>query len=89
MGDRLIEINIEDLKRLRNLYTPDGIKSYTAFVTIDSYIRWIEKDQKAKDQIKVYCLNGDISGGTYVVVVSSIDTRGFLLQSTLMVFPNI
>lgn len=71
MEDRLTEISIEDLKRLRNLYTPDGIKSYTAFVTIDNYLRWTEQEQKTNNgNIKFFCLNGDISNGTFAIVVS-------------------
>lgn len=76
MGDRLTEISIEDLKRLRDLYTPDashGIKSLAAFVTIDTCIRWSEEDPRSKSEnIKIYCLNGNISGGTFLVVVSFI-----------------
>ena len=73
MGDRLVEISIDNLKQLRDLYTPDGIKSYSAFVTIDNYLRWREQDQEARDKnIKCFCLNDDVSGGTYVVVVSFI-----------------
>lgn len=71
MEDRLTEINIEDLKRLRDMYKPDGIKSYTAFVTIDTYLRWDERDRRANGgNIKFFCLNDDISNGTFVVVVS-------------------
>lgn len=71
MEDRLTEISVEELKRLRDLYTPDGIKSYTAFVTIDNYLRWTDQDRKtANGNIKFYCLNDDISNGTFVVVVS-------------------
>lgn len=73
MEDRLTEISIEDLKRLRELYTPDGIKSYTAFVTIDNYLRWTEQEQKPNNNngnIKFFCLNDDISNGTFAIVVS-------------------
>lgn len=72
MEDRLTEISVEELKRLRDLYTPDGIKSYTAFVTIDNYLRWTDQDRKTTNgNIKFYCLNDDISNGTFAVVVSS------------------
>lgn len=74
MENKLTEISIEDLKRLRDLYTPDGMKSYTAFVTIDSYLRWNDEDPGAKNgNIKFFSLNGDISGGTFLVVVSFIE----------------
>lgn len=74
MEDQLTEISIEDLKRLRDLYTPDGTKSYTAFVTIDNYLRWTEQEQKANNgNIKFFCLNDDISNGTFAIVVSFIE----------------
>lgn len=73
MEDRLTQISIEDLTRLRDLYTPDGIKSYTAFVTIENYLRWTDHDRKTNNgNIKFFCLNGDISNGTFVIVVSFI-----------------
>lgn len=57
MEDRLTEIGVEDLKRLRDLYTPDGVKSYATFVTIDTYLRWNEQDRIANDEnIKFFCL---------------------------------
>lgn len=49
MDDRMIETSFDDLKRLRDLYTTDGVKSYTAFVTIDTYRRWNEQDRKASN----------------------------------------
>lgn len=71
MEDRLAEISIDGLKRLRDLYNPDGIKSYTTFVTIDTYLRWNEQNPRSKDEnIKFYCLNGNISDGTFLVIVS-------------------
>lgn len=69
MTDRLVEIDRIDLSNLKNLYTPDGAKSYVAYTTIDNYIRWFEQDPNVK-HIKFYCLNGDITDGTFVVTVS-------------------
>lgn len=71
MEDRLTEISIDGLKRLRAFYTQDGIHNYTTFVTIDTYLRWNEQDPRSKDEnIKFFCLNDDISGGTFLVIVS-------------------
>lgn len=73
MSDRLTEISIENLRRLRDLYTPDGIKNYAAFAAIDNYLRWNDQDHKEHiENINFFCLNGNVSGGTFVVVVSVI-----------------
>lgn len=73
MSDRLTDISIEDLKRLRDLYTPDGRKSYAGFATIDNYLRWNSHEQESNNEnIKFFCLNGNIAGGTFVVIVSFI-----------------
>lgn len=73
MSDRLIEITIEDLKRLRDLYKPDGIKNYAAFVAIDNYLRWNDQDKRENiEDINFSCLNSNVSGGTFVVGVRFI-----------------
>lgn len=90
MEDQLTEIGIEDLIRLRDLYLPDGKKSYTAFVTIDNFLRWNGPDRlKRNENIKFFCLNGNISGGTFVVVVSFIEIskRSSQLQKILNSYP--
>lgn len=69
MSDRLVEIDRKDWSSLKQLYTPDGDKSYTAYITIDSYIRCIEQNPN-DEYIKLYCLNGDFSDGTFAVTVS-------------------
>lgn len=71
MIDQLIKIDRKDLPLLRDLYKPGGLRSYTAYVTIDTYIRWIEQDPNIK-YLTFYCLNGDLSHGTFVVTVSII-----------------
>lgn len=68
--DRITEINRNDLPLLKKLYTPDGKKSYIGYTTIETYIRWFEKDPRISD-IAFYCLNGDFSRGTFVVIVST------------------
>lgn len=71
MTDYLAEIDRKDWPKLRDLYTPNGIKSYVAFITIDNFIRWFEQDPNIK-HVKFYCLNGDFSEGTFVIIVSLI-----------------
>lgn len=68
MSDYLVEIEKINWPILKELYTPDGEKSYTAFTTIDNYIRWFEEDSNVK-HVKFFCLNGDFSDGTFVVTV--------------------
>lgn len=69
MTDHLVEIEPKDLYNLKNLYHPDGTKSYIAYLTIDNYIRWFEQDPHLKN-VKVFCLNGDYTDGTFVLTVS-------------------
>lgn len=71
-ADRLVEIPVEDLSTLRNLYKSSEIDSRThiAYESIDVYMRWLEQDPNASTYIKFYCLNGDFSDGTFIVIVS-------------------
>lgn len=71
-ADRLVEIPVEDLSKLRNLYKSsqnDG-RTHIAYGSIDIYMRWLELDPTATTYIKFYCLNGDFSDGTFIVIVS-------------------
>lgn len=72
MADRLVEIQYSDLPALKKLYTPDGSKSYIAYMTIDIYTRWLEQDPDESKYIKFFCLNGDFSDGTFIVTVSKL-----------------
>lgn len=72
MADKLTEIDRKDLLLLRELYKPDGVKSYISYITIDTYIRWLQQDPNIK-YLTFYCLNGDLSQGTFVVLVSAIN----------------
>lgn len=71
MVDRLVEIERKDWPVLKELYKPDGKKSYVAYITIDTYIRWFEQDPELK-HVTFFCLNGDFSDGTFVVTVRTI-----------------
>lgn len=71
--NRLVEIQQEDVSILKNMYTSkDGSRTNIAYITIDNYMRWIEKDPNESNSIKFFCLNGDFSDGTFVVTVSII-----------------
>lgn len=70
MTDRLVEVARKDLPALKSLYNANGSKSYIAYTTIDNYIQWFQQDPDVK-HIKVFCLNGDFSDGTFVITVSN------------------
>lgn len=70
---RLVEIPKEDLSMLKDLHAAkSGSRTSVAFSTIDTYIRWIEKDPNQRKYVKFYCLNGDFSDGTFIVIVSRL-----------------
>lgn len=72
MVDKITEINIKDLPLLRDLYkldSSDKSKNYTTYITIDTYIRWFQQGLDI-NCVKFYCLNGNFTRGTFVVVVS-------------------
>lgn len=69
MTDYLVEIAQKDWPSLKQIYFPDDPKKHVAYTTIDNYIRWFEQDPNVK-HIKFFCLNGDYSDGTFVVIVS-------------------
>lgn len=69
MTDRLVEVERKDLLALKSLYNPNVSLSYIAYTTIENYIRWFERDPDVK-HIKVFCLNGDFSDGTFVIIVN-------------------
>lgn len=69
--DHLVEMQQEDLRILKEMHAAkDGSKTSIAFITIDIYMQWIEKDPNESKDIKFYCLNGDFSDGTFIVMVS-------------------
>lgn len=70
MKDQITEIHRKDLPVLRDLYRSNGLKNDISFVTIDTYIRWLQQDPQI-NHLKFFCLNGNISHGTFVVIVSS------------------
>lgn len=70
MTDRLVEIQYNDLAKLKQLYTPDDLKNFSVgYMTIENYTRWPEQNPEEGKYIKFYCLNGDFSDGTFIVTV--------------------
>lgn len=70
VADRLVEITRKDLEILKKLYALNAnAQNYVSYTTIENYLRWFEKDSYLK-HIKVYCLNGNFSDGTFVIIVS-------------------
>jgi hypothetical protein len=75
MLDKLVEIPRENLPKLRDLYQSDWPKHITSFYTIDTYIKWFEKNP-ALDIVKIYSLNGDWEeDGTFLATVSRLVTK--------------
>lgn len=69
MTDKLVEIGSADLPALKKIYKDATPDNFLAILTIENYIRWFEQDPDVTD-VKFFCLNGDFSDGTFVVVVS-------------------
>lgn len=65
-ADHLVEIKLHDLIELKNLYSPGSILGLN---TIANYLRWTEIESNVADFI-FYSLNGDLTDGTFVFVVS-------------------
>lgn len=84
MGDRLIDIPIDDLSLLRDLYKIDWPKYSIGYGTVDTYVRWLNQDPKIP-HLRILSLNGDWSDGTFVIIASFI----FILLIYLKVKPTI
>lgn len=69
MTDRLVEIQYSDLPTLKKLYSSDELRCHIGYMTIDTYIRLLEKFPEESKCIKFFCLNGDFSDGTFIVTV--------------------
>lgn len=73
MSDHLVEIEQKEWPKLRDLYKAKGSNRCIAYMTISNYIRWFEKDPNLK-HIKFYSLNGDFSDGSFIVIVSGLNS---------------
>lgn len=66
---RLKVIPRADLTKLRDLLLQDWPKHVVGYHTVDNFVRWYEQDPDYPDAT-IYCLDGDWSDGTYVILVS-------------------
>lgn len=70
MKDCAVKINKNQLKILQQLYKrKNDTKYFIAQMAIDNFIKWFDQDPNI-DNVIFFCLNGDISDGTFVVIVS-------------------
>lgn len=67
--DCLVEIKLDDLIKLKNLYSLNSPNNILGLSTITNYIRWTEIESNLANFL-FYSLNGDLSNGTFVFVVS-------------------
>lgn len=67
--EKLKEVEKEDLPKLKQMYLLDWPKYSLGHGILHNYEQWYEKDPSYSDG-KVYCLNGDCSDGTLIVIVS-------------------
>lgn len=71
MNDSAIKIDKNEWKNLRDLFALGKSESFLAYCTVDYFIRFLEIVPDCRDdQIEAFCLNGDWSDGTFVIVVS-------------------
>ncbi|CAD7092443.1 unnamed protein product [Hermetia illucens] len=66
MADKLVDIPIQDLTSLRDLYREDWPKYNIGYGTVDTYVRWLNKDPNIP-HIRILSLNGDWSDGTFII----------------------
>lgn len=71
MADQLVEIEKKYLPKLKNVYDHNRSNHYIACMTIENYIRWFEQNPSLK-HIKIYCLNGNFTDGTFVITVRAL-----------------
>lgn len=68
--DFVSEIKIGDLLHLRDLYLKDWPENVLGYYTLHNYIKWLEKDPNI-EILKFYCLNDDVSDGTFAIKVDN------------------
>lgn len=71
-SDRLVEIELSDLKKLREIYMKDWPEYSNGLNiprgVISNYVHWIEQDPAFRG-VKIYTLNGDWTDGTFMLLV--------------------
>lgn len=68
-ADRLVEIKHDGLIELKNVYSPESTNNILGQSTIANYIRCTEKESNLAN-FTFYSLNGDLTDGTFVFLVS-------------------
>lgn len=71
MDARVTKISLTELPLLRDLFLSDWPKHVIGYYTIDNFIRWFKQDPSYGDA-EIYCLDGDWSDGTFVVLVKAL-----------------
>lgn len=69
LENKLVPVPLKCLPKLRDMYRVEWPTYITACYTIDTCIRWFDKDPNLKD-VKIYCLNGKWEDGTFIMIVS-------------------
>lgn len=70
MVDFASRVNRAVWDKLRDKFAPNNSESFLGFSTIDFYIRLLESEPNLPEAVtEIYCLNGDWSDGTFVIVV--------------------
>lgn len=70
MEDFVVEIVQKERHILRDLYAQNKKEHYLAYATIENFIQLIDQNQNEK-HVKLFCLNGDFSDGTFIAIVSN------------------
>lgn len=68
-NDKLQEVPRDDLPKLRSMFLRDWPNHCLGYGTLQNYEHWYKKDPNYSDG-RVYCLNGDWSDGSFMVIVS-------------------
>ncbi|XP_063697440.1 uncharacterized protein LOC134828395 [Culicoides brevitarsis] len=65
--NQLVEIPSNNWVSLRDLFLTNWPNDHVGYYLVDNYVKWVEKDPNIKN-LAFYCLNGDWSDGTFVVI---------------------
>lgn len=83
MTDQLIEIDREKWPILQNLFKSNRSLGYLGYMTIGNYIGFFDQDPNVK-HVKIYCLNGEFSDGTFVITVMYFITSCWISPNNLI-----
>lgn len=70
MEDKLVEVSVDDLPKMMEMYKIDWPNNIIGYQTLETYHRFIV--DKINLKFKIYCLNGNwMEDGTYLIIVSN------------------